>query len=68
MSESNRITFQSPAAEKIDSPSDDVGKGKYHPSDIEASFGAPIVESKSFASAHASIHETELRKKQVREE
>ncbi|KAH0557163.1 hypothetical protein GP486_005050, partial [Trichoglossum hirsutum] len=62
MSETGRITFRKPAGKTDDPPS--IGKDKYQTGDIEASFDVQAAESMGLASAHASIHETELRKKQ----
>jgi hypothetical protein len=62
MSEITRITFQAPAERPVGEANEKIFA---HTNDEEANFGVPIKESKTVASAHTSIHETDIRKKQV---
>ncbi|KAI9763937.1 MAG: hypothetical protein M1840_008971 [Geoglossum simile] len=66
MSEISRITFLPPIEKTISrTPSGIISKEKYpSTSDVEANPSAPIKDPKAFASAHASIHDVDLKKKQ----
>ncbi|KAI9777237.1 MAG: hypothetical protein M1839_008967 [Geoglossum umbratile] len=66
MSDTNRITFETPIEKTVSrTPSDIVSKEKYpHTDDVEASPIVPIKDRGGSATAHASIHNLDLKKKQ----